>query len=128
VDSLPKIEQAIEIMYHCAMFNKLRDKLALACELAITKRGLEVSDSTMGRLLFCLANSGRSLKFIEENYHSIRERMEQHPLELLYYMMVSGLEDAVWFQMLSKKLVLTPRNAHEQSIAKMIKIILAEQF
>jgi hypothetical protein len=49
-------------------------------------------------------------------------------LELLYYMMATGLEDAVWFEMLSNKLVITPRNGHEQSIAKMIQIILDEKF
>lgn len=38
--------------------------------------------------------------------------MEECPLELLYYMMATGLEDAVWFEMLSNKLVITPKNAH----------------
>lgn len=51
-------------MYNCALFNKLRDKLALACELAITKLSSKLTDASMAKLLFCLANSGRSLKFI----------------------------------------------------------------
>lgn len=54
--------------------------------------------------------------------------MEGYPLGLLYYMMTSGLEDAVWFEILSNKLVITPKNAHEQSIAKIIQIILDEKF
>jgi hypothetical protein len=80
-------------MYHCALFNKLRDKLALACELAITRLSSKLSDASVGKLLFCLANSARSLKFIEENYYEIRERMQNagFSFELLYYMMVAGM-------------------------------------
>jgi hypothetical protein len=116
-------------MHNCALFNKMRDKLSLACELAITTRLKELSRESIGKLLFCLASSGRPLKFIEENFQAIRERVEEeHPLELLYYMMMSGLEDGVWFQLISNKLVLAPKNAHEQSIAKMAQIILAERF
>lgn len=46
---------------------------------------------------------------------------------MLYYMVASGLEDAVWFEMLSNKLVIKPKNAHEQSIAKMLQVVLEEK-
>jgi hypothetical protein len=52
---------------------------------------------------------------------------EDYPLEMLYYMATNGLEDAVWFEMLSNKLVITPKNAHEQSIAKMLQAIMEEK-
>jgi len=49
-------------------------------------------------------------------------------LELLYYMMTAGMEDQILFQAISKKLVIVPKNAHEQSIAVMMKIILGERY
>jgi hypothetical protein len=128
VSDTAKIETAIEAMYHCALFNQMRDKLSLACELAISTRLNDLSSLSVSRLLFCLASAGRTLKFVEQNFHAIREKVEAYPLELLYYMMVSGIEDGVWFQLLSNKLVLQPTNIHEQAVAQMVQLIRKERF
>jgi hypothetical protein len=84
----------------------MRDKISLSSELAFVTKFNDLSSLSISRLLFCLANSGRALKFIESNFLEIREKAESYPLEVLYYMMMSGIEDVVWFHMLSNKLVL----------------------
>lgn len=63
-EDIPRLELAIQAIHNCALFNKMRDKLTLACELALASKWKELSGVSVARLLFCLANSGRTLKFI----------------------------------------------------------------
>lgn len=128
VDCLDSVEQLSEAIYNVALFGRARNKLILAAEMAVARHWQGLSELALGRLLFCLAMGGRSLKVIETNFQAIAERMRDHKLELLFYMVMSGVEDAVLFNSVSKTLQLQPRNTTQQLVSTLIQKILAQRF
>jgi hypothetical protein len=128
VDSLDSLEQLSEAIYNVALFGRPRNKLILAAEMAVSRHWQRLSEPALGRLLFCLAMGGRSLKVIETNFQAIAERMKNHKLELLFYMIMSGVEDAVLFNSLSTTLQLHPSNTTQQLVSTLIQKILAQRF
>ena len=64
IEDLHIIEKASQCLYHCALFNQLRSKLALACQLIITKQLDNITDIALVRIIYSLAAAGRPLRFV----------------------------------------------------------------
>lgn len=93
-------------MYHCALFNQIRSKLSLVCELAVTQYCEKLSPQALSRFIFGLAVAGKPLKLITNNFLNISDKIKEFPIEILFYMCIIDFEDAVLVKHITDSLVI----------------------